>query len=647
MNHPSTEPPKSFTPAPAGLATMVGLIVLVAGAPTLAAQSVDFNSGTDTGWTRYTLPAVYGAAFSFPDDGAGGKAYRIAAPPTGDDPYGVMNARAGSFRPDVTYSGRFSMAADMLSWNPVWSQETGLLFYVTDVGLGTTDGYAATYSSGYHALYISALVDESPTTIGELGGIMADTSHRYRLAVSSHDGYTLLFQIFDLTDPDSAWASAVCQDSYGHYSGGVCGLFVFEQNYPSATEGAEATFDNYVASKPAAGTMPATVTDLSPAPGTRASAMYPTVSVAILDRDTSVNPDSITLYLDGVQVPKASMTIDPQVLKTDNPAIGGETFPGATASYPIPTLYPWGSQHTNSVVFTDSASVRHTNTWTWTTAYPYLSAGKSLPPGSLTLRGFDVRMVQSANDGVNLANSLSRAEQQLAIPPTIPVSLTATTMVQVLSWDKTGTPAPVPGLIAGSYNNIAVESYAYLELSAGLHRFRIDTDDRAGLYCATSATDPDAVTMWENPGNTADATFDFVVEADGLYPIRSIWEETGGGAHHYLYSVDLNDVTEVAINDPSNPAGVVKAYYPLVCRSASTVTGPYTADATAVNLVTTVNVLDPEGGGTVVGQMVTGGTFTIPIPASTRFYVVEAPRGTRITNFQKSAANLVITYTVL
>jgi len=624
----------------------LALVLSTAGAPWLAAQSVDFNTGTDAGWTRYTLPAVYGATFSFPDDGAGGKAYRIAAPPTGDDPYGVANARGGSIRAEKTYSGRFSVAADMLSWNPDWSQETGLLFYVTDVGLGTTDGYAATYSSGYHALYISALVDESPTTIGELSGIVADTSHQYRLAVSSHDGYTLLFQIFDQADLDSPWASAVCQDSYGHYSSGVCGLFVFEQNYPSATEGAEATFDNYVATAPAAGAMPATVTDLSPAPGAKAMAMYPTVSAVILDRDTSVDPDSIRLYLDGVQIPQASVTIDYQVLKTDNPAIGGESFPGATVSYTNTTLLPWGSQHTNSVVFTDSASARHTNTWVWTTAYPYLSASRSLPPGSLTTRGFDVRMVQSDNEGVNLANSLSRAEQQLAIPPTIPVSLTATTMVQVLSWDKTGTPAPVPGLTAGAYNNIAVESYAYIELSAGLHRFRINTDDRAGLYCATSATDPDAVTMWENPGNTADATFDFVVEADGLYPIRSLWEETGGGAHHYLYSVDLNDLTEVTINDPANPAGVVKAYYPLVCRSAQVVTGPYTAEvpAAATMLMVDVHDPDPAGSSAVVGQMVVGGRLTLAIPSSTRFYVIDAPRATQIISYEKNASDLVITY---
>ena len=48
-------------------------------------------------------------------------------------------------------------------------------------------------------------------------------------------------------------------------------------------------------------------------------------------------------------------------------------------------------------------------------------ASNSLPIGSLNVRGFDVRMAQSDNGGVNLENSLARALQQLAIPPTIPL----------------------------------------------------------------------------------------------------------------------------------------------------------------------------------------------------------------------------------
>ena len=144
---------------------------------------------------------------------------------------------------------------------------------------------------------------------------------------------------------------------------------------------------------------------------------------------------------------------------------------------------------------------------------------------------------------------------------------------------RLATPANVPGLCPGTYINIAVETCAYLELTAGIHRFRIETDDRAGIYSGASLGDTNAQVLWENPGSTANSTFEFAVEADGLYPVRCLWEETGGDAHLYLRSVNLDDLSEVLINDPDNPVGVVKAWYPIVCRASPSVAGPYSVDA--------------------------------------------------------------------
>lgn len=647
MHCSSSQPLRGRSWTRPGLSAALALLLLGAALPRLAAQSSDFNTGTDTGWTRYSLPDPWAATFTFPADAQGGKAYRIHAPPIGaEDPFGIGNARAGSYRPDATYTGRFSAAVDMLEWNAVWRQETGLLFYFSDVGLGASDGYSATYSSGYKTLYVSVITDEREQTVGEVPGIVVDPTHDYRLAISSHDGSTLLFQLFDKTEPQNPWHSVVCQDPAATYNSGFCGVFVFEQTYPSATEGAEATFDNYAATVPVAGAMPATVTDIAPLPGGKATAVYPTVTVSILDRDTSVDTGSITLTIDGVAVPNTALTIDPQVHKPSNPAAGARDFSGATITYSIPTLYPWGSRHTTRLAFKDSANTWQTNTWTWTTAYPYLAASNSLPLGSLNIRGWDARMVQSANDGVNLDNSLERARQQLAVPPLIPVDLAATSVVQTLNWNKNGDPASVPGLCPGTYINIAVESLAYLELTPGLHRFHINTDDRAGLYSGAGFADAAAPALWENPGNTADATFDFVVEAAGLYPVRCLWEETGGGAQLSLSSVNLDDSSESLINDPGNPAGVVRAWYPMVCQSAAAVTGPYTADTTAVNALRTVDLTSDDCAPTVVGQMVTGGTFTLPVPAATRFYRVAGPRGTRVTEFRKQDTQIVIGYQI-
>ncbi|HEY5910743.1 MAG TPA: hypothetical protein VJA21_09095, partial [Verrucomicrobiae bacterium] len=478
------------------------------------------------------------------------------------------------------------------------------------------------------------------------GTVVLDPTHYYRLVASTHDGYTFLFQLFDKANPTTPWTSVFGMDF--SYSSGLCGLLVFEQTYPSSTEGAEAVFDNYLATVPAAGTMRTTVTDVSPPPSGKSTVFYPTVTVGILDRDTSVDTTSILLSLDGVWIPNASLTIDPQVHRPQNPLNAHTDFPGATVTYSNTTLFPWGSRHTNSIVFRDSTSAWQTNAWTWTTAYPSLFASNSLPLGSLKVRGFDFRMVQSANGGVTLANSLDRARQQLAIPPLIPVDLKATGIVQTLSWDKASVPPNnVPGLCSGSYINIAVETFAYLELTPGIHRFRVNSDDRAGLYSGASLTDPNAQAVWENPGNTANTTFEFFVEAAGLYPFQCLWEETGGGAVLYLSSVNLGDLSEVPINDPNDPAGVVKAWYPLVCSSAASPAGPYTVDATASHSFTPVPILGADCSPTEVGQMVTAGTFTIPIPAATRFYRVESPRGTRITKFEKTGSNLVLTYQVL
>jgi len=636
---------KPFVSTGVPLGAALGLLLIGASAFRLAAQSFDFNAGNDNGWTRYSLPAIWAATFSFPDDGEGGKAYKIYAPPNAGDPYGLMNARGGSFRADVLYSGRFSVGCDLLSWNAVWRQEAGILYYITDVGLGTTDGYAATYSSGYRNLYITRVLNEGQTTVAELGSgsITFDPTHRYRLVVSTHDGYTFLFQAFDKAEPNNAIASAIGVDYT--YNAGVCGLFVFQQTYPSATEAAEATFDNYQAFVPAAGAMPATVTDLSPPPGGKATAVYPTVSVAIMDRDTMVDSTRIYLALDGVWIPQSSLTIEPQVTKSQNPPASGIYFSGATVTYPITTLLPWGSKHTNIVAFADFSNNWHTNTWTWTVAYPYLFASNSLPVGSLNVRGFDVRMAQSDNGGVNLENSLARALQQLAIPPAIPVDRTATSIVQVLNWNKNGTPANVPGLCPGGYINIAVEALTYLELTPGVHRFRINTDDRAAVYSGASFKDPNAVVLWENPGSTANATFEFVVEAAGLYPVRCLWEETGGSALLQLSSVNLGDLSEVLINDPGNPAAV-KAFYPMVCQSSSSLPGAFAINPAAVHAVNTVDLLDAACSPTVVGSMVTGGSFTLPLGAETQFYRLDGPRQTRITRITKGASSLVIQYQV-
>lgn len=621
----------------------VGTLML---APGLWAQSDNFNSGNDSAWTKYDLSLLgdprVGATYTFPPDPTNGYAYRIAATANPYYPqYGP--GRATSFRTQVTYNARFFLGADLLAWNDAIDQDFGLFWYLTNPGLGTSDGYAFTYGPQDH-LRINVISAESPTEIGRWDPFHLDPTQHYRVTVSSHDGTTFLAQVFYTGDLNSPIASALGADAT--WASGYSGLVIYDGTSPSVS-GADATFDNYVAATPSAGSLPAIVADLYPPPRGKALEPFPTISVGILDRDTTVDTASILLWFDGALVPFAALAINGQLLRPNNPAGYPNAFSGATITYSNTALLPVGSNHTNRIAFADNTGAWQTNTWTWTTAYAFLYASNALPVGSLNLRGIDVRMVQTANNGTNLDNSLARALQQLAIPPQIPSDLAVTSLVQILGWNTTGFPTNVPGLCSTSseIKNIAVESLTYLELSAGLHRFHVSTDDRAGFYSGTTLADPNAAVLWEAPANTANTTFDFVVQAAGLYPFRCIWEQTGGGAALNVLSVNLDDNSEVALNDPTDPPGGVRAWYPLACKSSASAVGPFVIDSTAANAVSLANVLC-NGSGDPLNQVVTGGTFTVPLAGTARFYRLDGPRATRITAISQAGANVFITYVV-
>ncbi|HTG45978.1 MAG TPA: Ig-like domain-containing protein, partial [Verrucomicrobiae bacterium] len=114
-------------------------------------------------------------------------------------------------------------------------------------------------------------------------------------------------------------------------------------------------------------------------------------------------------------------------------------------------------------------------------------------------------------------------------------------------------------------NNIALEALAYLELTAGTHRFGVVSDDAFRVSTGpvlTNANDLILGIFDAGRGATlpAGATeFDFYVEQDGLYPVRLLYDEGQGGASVEFYSVDLNTFERILINDRSNPRAV-KAY---------------------------------------------------------------------------------------
>jgi hypothetical protein len=340
------------------------------------------------------------------------------------------------------------------------------------------------------------------------------------------------------------------------------------------------------------------------------------------------------------------------VSKPHNPAANGTAFPGATVTYSNGVLYAWGSQHTNTVAFKDSNNTWQTNTWTWTTAYPYLFAGDSLPIGSLSTRGFDARLAHSAAANMGgsggLNNSLASARAVLTVPPQYAVDYAATGLVQSVAWaldaSSYGANTNFPGLCIGTttyQDSFAVETFTYLQLSAGVHRFYVDSDDAVGVYSGTNLADTSTVLVQNN--GTLHTSFDFVVAADGLYPFTIIYQEGGHPAVLVLSSENLSDGTRTLLND----TGGVPAFYPLVWSSATSVAGPYTVDAVASanNSIRTSNVLC-DGSGDPLNQVVTGGTLSVPVGSAAKFYRLAAPRSSKITSIKKTGSNLVINYQV-
>jgi hypothetical protein len=646
----------SLSLARAGLAP--GLVILLVGGtgPRLAAQSDNFNSGAlSSNWSHYDSGMIAAAngvsgldvTYSFPTDGTGGDALRIQCP--ADAPYDSAfgPARALVFRTDVLYNGRFSLGVDVIAWNNNIDQAFGPFWFIQDPGPGTTDGYVLTFEPvGGNEVRISRVDSEVGTAVAITGTVVLDPTQRYRFLATSHDGSTFLGQVFNSTDLANPVAGAIASDS--SYSGGHMGLLSYDAASP-AVNGADVTYDNYNATAPAAGAMGATVAHLAPAPGERAAAIYPTVSVAILNRDTTVSASSILLWMDGTLVPASALTIVGSITEAKNPASVPNTFAGATVSYPIPSLLPPGSVHTNSIAFSDSLGSWQTNTWAWTTAYPYLFASNSLPIGTLSVPGFDARMVQSSAANISgtggLDNSVASAEAVLANPPQYKVDLAATNIVQFLAWDLNATAygavTNFPGLCIppATVNSFAVETFAYLQLTAGHQQFYVHDDDTVGIYSGTNLMDT-SIVLVQTTGVTH-APFDFIVEADGLYPFHIIYEQGGGSAYLVLHSVNLSDNSQTLVNAP----GGVSAFYPLVCKSSTSVAGPYTVDAAANagNALTTASVLC-DGSGAALNLAVTGGTLTVPISGPAKFYRLDGPRATQITSITKSGSNVVITY---
>jgi hypothetical protein len=496
---------------------------------------------------------------------------------------------------------------------------------ISDIRNGDWLNYSHTYPAGTYTIFLRQSQFKFPQSLVTLERVTGDPTQtgQTTAALGSFIGSAVgtLFANTQLTDgPGNPLVLRL--------SGSVDTLRVNNRITPNGNADVGTMAQNYLVFVPVTDpgtlrpvvslTSPVSGASVAPDPTSGSTSSSPGLSASIVNRDTTVNTGTIVLKMNGNTV---ASTITPSAS-------------GADVSWSLSVLPPT-SPVTNSLVFQDSDGTNLTYSWTY--SYPFLRASNSLPLGTFPIRGFSARMVQT--NGPTLGNDLFRAEEQLAIPPLIPYVVTTQTVLQVLNFADEGdgttasafgyftNPDPVPGLAPdGTHDNIAVEIFGYVQLTAGAHRFGAVSDDGFQLRSGAGLADPSATVMGVRDGGTFDGTFDFIVQATGLYPVRCVWYENGGGAHFQLFSVNpTNSTDRILLNDTNNPPNDVLVYQPVGLLAAPTAAGPYTPPAGA--FIDTVNHI-----------------VTVPMSGEAQFYRMVTVSPVTLTNVHVSGSAVIFNY---
>ncbi|MEI2723689.1 MAG: hypothetical protein V9H26_09135 [Verrucomicrobiota bacterium] len=554
-------------------AVAAGLVLLGAQFSAVA-QVDDFNDGNDTGWDRYdagsqltlagapfNVPGVY----SFPSG-----AYRMQgqAFPTA---FGAGPTRLGAYRNDVNYTNA-QVGVEIATWDNSLNQAFGLLFRVKNLFLGGTEGYTMNYNNTSGDLQINLTVNEAPTTIGETTYTLDPAGGPYRMVGEGYNSL-MVVRVFRSSDPTTPIMAVIADEST--YPDGKCGIFTYDNKpaeYP--TPGCDTTFDNYAAA--AAAHYPPIVTELLPRPFSAGARILPEIKVAVLDRETTVNPTTIVLTVDGTVVPLASLTIANEVLQPGN----STPFAGVTVTYTPTSLPTLSGPHTCNIAFQDNLGASQNVTWTF--SFTQLAATNAAPLDSGANPGFNVRLVQ-ADPTNTLDNSLSRALIQLGPnPPSGWVVLDTNFIASVINFTQkdtnTGTDgnfandANFPGIdpsLVPDPNDLAMEIHTFLQLPAGAYTFGVICDDGFQLSSGNGFVDPSPVLLSEKTSGTFNGTFDFDVAQPGLYPFKMLWFERGGGAHVELWVHDRNNpANNWLVGDPAGPVRAWQQVRPHIATSS-------------------------------------------------------------------------------
>ncbi|MCB1127640.1 MAG: hypothetical protein KDM81_14195, partial [Verrucomicrobiae bacterium] len=426
--------------------------------------------------------------------------------------------------------------------------DVGIYDYdVGDIATGEWLQYTRSFTPGSYEVYLRQSLVNMLAGESVLEKVTGDpaTPNAAATSLGTFFGSKTGFQFRNFPLTDGAQNKTVLQ---------LSGVTTLRLRQITADPGDGGRFQNYLVfvRVPSPGVQRAAIVLLKPAPDAEERTVEPAIAVEIANRDTSVKTETIQLELNGA------------IVAAEVSPVAG----GAQVAYVMDPLPPAGVVQNARLTYRDSQDVEIVTSWSFKILYSSLNPATARTGPGID-RGMHVRVVQ-APQGSDLESSLLRAEEQLASNSSIPKFYDVTVTDQVINYSQNGpgssdgvfgNDALIPGLqkTANGDDDIAMEATTWLDLTAGVHRFAVNSDDGFKVVGGTLVNNPSIPALAFRSGGTANQqAFDFVVPQAGFYPFRLVWYERGGGAHVEWYSVDRSSGAQVLIN--SSDAGAVKAY---------------------------------------------------------------------------------------
>ncbi len=358
----------------------------------------------------------------------------------------------------------------------------------------------------------------------------------------------------------------------------------------------------------------------------------------------AVNTNTIVVKLDGVNVTAACAIT--------------QAGTAITVTYAAPALFASGSAHTANITFSDvdaPPKQQSTDLPFPVVTYATIPAGYALTAADIATNepGFRWRVHQNAlltadnnqrpldqldgklidpGTGLPYVNEADPNFQGVALAPASPADpawaplkfdiTNVINMSQVAGENNRYFPndEAMPG-IPSDLSGIAGELITYLELPVGVHTMGVSSDDGSRTTAVNPYVLPQGVMLGEHV-SSGETIFTFAVSQVGIYAMRTVWEESGGGAHIEWFTVKA-DGTKVLVNDTAN--GGVRAYRETLSpyvQSLNPLPG-----ATGVPLSTTIDITLADGS---VSKVRTS-SVKLWLNGSSVTPTVNKPAGTNIT----------------